>query len=82
MSKTVRAIFDGEVLRPETSVDLETNVWYVLTIEQQDDTPESVEESYPLTALLDIATDMGVTDLSIRHSHYAHGHLEDDARGA
>ena len=80
MSKTVRAIFDGEVLRPETPVDLEANVWYVLTIEPQDKATKLPEETYPLTGLLDIATDMGVTDLSIRHREYAHGHLEDDAR--
>ena len=82
MSKTVRAVFDGEVLRPETPVDLETNVWYVVTIELQADATELAEKTYPLTQLLDIATDMGVTDLSTRHSEYAHGHPEDDARGS
>ena len=33
MAKTVRAVFDGEVLRPESPVDLEPNATYVVTIE-------------------------------------------------
>ena len=34
MAKTVRAVFDGEVLRPEQPVDLQPNTTYVITIEQ------------------------------------------------
>jgi hypothetical protein len=80
MAKTLRAIFDGEVLRPEESVDLEPNTWYVVTIER-DEEKKMEEETYPLTKILTLATDMGVTDLSTRHSQYAHGRLEDDKRG-
>lgn len=40
----------------------------------------SEAEDYPLTKIGRLATDMGVTDLSIRHSEYAHGPLEADGR--
>jgi hypothetical protein len=81
MTKTLRAIFDGNVLRPEGSVDLQPNTWYVVTIECEEG-EKAEEETYPLTQLLTLATDMGVTDLSTHHDWYAHGRLEDDKRGA
>ena len=69
MAKTLRAIFDGNVLRPEGSVDLQPNTWYVITIEREAEA-KADEETYPLTKLLTLATDMGVTDLSTRHKLY------------
>jgi hypothetical protein len=81
MTKTLRAIFDGNVLRPEGSVDLQPNTWYVVTIECEEG-EKAEEETYPLTQLLTLATDMGVTDLSTHHDWYAHGRLEDAKRGA
>ena len=81
MTKTLRAIFDGNVLRPEGSVDLQPNTWYVVTIEREAEAKID-EETYPLTKILTLATDMGVQDLSTRHDWYAHGHREDDERGA
>jgi hypothetical protein len=80
MAKTLRAIFDGNVLRPEGSVDLQPNTWYVITIEREAE-EKAEEETYPLTKILTLATDMGVTDLSIRHNWYAHGHSEGDECG-
>ena len=35
MAKTLTVIFDGEILRPEGPVDLEPNVRYRLTVEQE-----------------------------------------------
>ena len=81
MTKTLRVIFDGDVLRPEGAVDLQPNTWYVVTIEHEDEA-KTEEETYPLSQILTFATDMGVTDLSTRHDWYAHGRLEDDKRGA
>lgn len=81
MTKTLRAIFDGNVLRPEGSIDLQPNTWYVVTIEREAEA-KTDEETYPLTKILTLATDMGVTDLSARHDWYAHGHRKDDKRGA
>ena len=83
MVKTLRAIFDGEVLRPEGPVDLTPNTRYLVTIERQEEGEKTGEEgTYPLTEILRLATNMGVTDLSTRHSWYAHGRLEDDGRGS
>ncbi len=81
MTKTLRVIFDGEVLRPEEPVDLQPNTRYVITVEPEEE-KKAAEETYPLTQLLELATDMGVTDLSARHSWYAHGRVEGDKRGA
>ncbi|MBI4530765.1 MAG: DUF104 domain-containing protein, partial [Candidatus Latescibacteria bacterium] len=75
MIKTLYAVFDGEVLRPEAPVDLKSNTRYVITIEREDKETEIGEiETHPLTEILRLATDMGVTDLSTRHDWYAHGY--------
>jgi len=37
MAKSVRAVFDGEVLRPEETVDLKPNVRYLVIIEREDE---------------------------------------------
>ena len=37
-TKTMHAIFDGKVLRPEEIVDLEPNVRYLITIERKEKT--------------------------------------------
>jgi hypothetical protein len=76
MAQTVRARFDGEVLRPEQPVDLEPNTTYVVTIEREVSAEDGTEdEIYPLTAIGRLATDMGVTDLSMRHSRYVHSRI-------
>ena len=36
MAKSVRAVFDGQVLRPEEPVDLKTNARYLVTIEREE----------------------------------------------
>ncbi len=83
MATTVRAVFDGEVLRPEQTVGLRRNTTYVVTIEREASAPEAVvEETYPLTAIRHLATDMGVTDLSTHHDRYAHGRVADESGGA
>ena len=82
MAKSVRAVFDGEVLRPEGPVDLKPNVRYLVIIEREDERKETGEDGpYPLTEIGKLAIDMGVTDLSTRHSWYAHGRLENDDGG-
>src|SRR2546423_7856144 len=79
MSKTLQAVFDGEVFRPEDTVDLRPNTRYTITIEAEESNGGAEDDpEHPLTALLSLATDMGVTDLATRHDHYAHGKLEDD----
>ena len=80
MLKTLWAVFDGEALRPEEPVDLQLNKRYAITIEdeiKETETPE--EETYPLTEILGLAADMGVTDLSTHHGWYAHGCPQDES---
>jgi len=79
MIKTLHAIFDGKVLRPEGSVDLDAGKHYVLIVERTIETKAPREETpYPLTQILDIAIDVGVDDLSTRHDWYAHGRRDDE----
>ncbi|MDT5123655.1 MAG: hypothetical protein QOC96_3137 [Acidobacteriota bacterium] len=81
MSKTLHVLYDGEVLRPEEKSDLQPNTRYRVTIEEEENNGETAESSasdYPLTMLLDVATDMGVADLASRHDRYAHSALEDN----
>jgi hypothetical protein len=79
MIKTLHAIFDGKVLRPEGSVDLDVGKRYVLTVVRTIESKvQRKEQPYPLTKILDIATDVGVDDLSIKHDWYAHGRRDDE----
>ena len=78
-TKTLHAVFDGEVLRPEESANLEVGKHYVLSVERTIEAKAPREEPpYPLTQILAIATDMGVDDLSIRHDWYAHRRRGDE----
>ena len=78
MSQIVHAIYDGEVLRPQESVDLEPNTRYLLVIEKDESNGDVPGEApYPLSVIAKLATDMGVTDLAGRHDFYAHGKIED-----
>ena len=83
MVRTVRAVFDGEVLRPEQPVDLRPNATYLVTIEREAAAEDSEgEETYPLTEIGRLATDMGVTDFATSHGRYAHGCVTDKDCGA
>lgn len=82
MSKTLEAVFDGEVFRPVESPELEPDTRVRLTIETDEPkkirTDEANASNYPLTALLNLAVDMGVADLASGHDTYAHGRVEDN----
>ena len=78
MAQTVRAVFDGQVLRPEQPLDLRTNAVYEVTIEEIDQNGETADEVYPLSVIRTFATDMGVTDLATHHDWYAHGRIDDE----
>ena len=77
-AKTLQAVFDGTVLRPEGTVDLEMGKRYILSIKKLTGEEKKKELDYPLTQILDIAADMGVDDLSIRHAWYAHMGLDEE----
>lgn len=90
MATTFRAVFDGEVLRPEQPNGLRPATTYVITAEAVGPAePESeaegeaeLERPYVLAELGRMAIDMGVDDLAARHDWYAHGRLPDDAEVA
>ncbi|MDQ3686423.1 MAG: hypothetical protein M3430_12610 [Acidobacteriota bacterium] len=66
MSPTLHAIFDGEVLRIEEKAELELNARYKIILERESE--KEKDGAYPLTALLNLSTDMGVEDLAANHS--------------
>lgn len=70
-TKTITAIFDGEVLRPEDPVDLKPNTRYLLTVEQE------VQEARTQNAwdvLKECAgTVEGPEDWAAEHDHYLYG---------
>jgi hypothetical protein len=73
MALTVHAVFDGEVLRPDELTSLKPNKRYRLTVEEDATAAPGPDQPqpYPLGVLLDVAEDLGVTDLAVRHDHYA-----------
>lgn len=81
MTKSLHAVFDGKVLKPEKPVDLEMGKRYVLTVERMIAKTPREDSRHPLTQILEIATDMGVDDLSTRHDWYAHGKRDDETGG-
>ena len=75
MPFTLHAVFDGQVLRPDEPQQLKPNARYKVTLEEDVDGSEAQADgdTHPLTALLALAEDLGVTDLAERHDFYAHG---------
>jgi hypothetical protein len=70
MTKILHAVFDGKVLRPEETVDLELNVRYLLTIERK----EAKEKRNLWDVLSDLSgTVEGPDDWSEEHDHYLYG---------
>ena len=73
MVRRFAATFDGDSLRPDGPVDLTPNGRYVVTVEPAAASPsEPADVPDVLAQLAALATDMGVTDLAERHTHYAH----------
>ena len=81
MAKTIRARFDGQVLRPEEPLDLPSDVVYTVTIERETLPTRETRSSkpHPLQVIADMAIEMGVTDLSARHQWYARRDAPGDA---
>ncbi len=71
MSKTLTAVFDGAVLRPDLPLDLEPNTRYVITI-------QSVEQPIDQQNAWDVLEAMTGTveapyDWSSEHDYYLYG---------
>jgi hypothetical protein len=72
VSKTVTAIFDGRVLRPDTPLDLERDKRYVLTIESE---PTAADDAADAWDVLDrfAGTVDAPSDWASQHDHYFYG---------
>ena len=71
VSKTVTAVFDGRVLRPDTPLDLERDKRYVLTIEPA---PRAAAEDDAWDVLERFAGTVDApSDWSSAHDHYLYG---------
>ena len=71
MSKVVTAIFDGNVLRPEASLDLIPNTRYVLTI-QEFISPPVIGDAWDVLEMM-TGTVEAPPDWSNEHDHYLYG---------
>ena len=70
-TKTLHAVFDGKVLRPEESVDLELGKRYVLSIESKQKINDI--EKDPAFNLSSLAVKTNISDLATEHDHYLYG---------
>jgi hypothetical protein len=69
-TKTLHAVFDGKVLEPEESLDLEPNVRYLVTIERK----EAIGKQNLWDVLSEFAGMVeGPEDWSEEHDHYLYG---------
>ncbi len=73
MTKTLHAVFDGKVLRLKSSVDLEINRDYVVTVKLEDNKKISKAELDPVFNLSSLARKTGISDLATEHDHYLYG---------
>lgn len=70
MTRTVTAVFDGQVLRPDTPLDLEPNARYVVTIEPA--SSESEGDAWDVLERLSGSLE-APPDWSREHDHYLYG---------
>ncbi len=71
MTKTLHAVFDGKVLKPEETVDLEKGERYVLTIESKQKITDV--EKDPAFDLSSLSVKTNISDLATEHDHYLYG---------
>ena len=73
MTKTIVAVYDGDVFRPVDPLDLEPNVKYQVTIEPMDreQTAEVADAWHTLSKLS--GTIDAPADWSSEHDHYIYG---------
>ena len=71
MTRTLTAVFDGEVLRPEGILDLKPNARYRVTVE---DEVEMTEEQSAWDVLEQLAGTVDApADWAAEHDHYLYG---------
>ena len=67
MPKTLTAVFDGHVLRPDVPLDLEPNTRYVITVQTA-----SSEDAWDVLERL-AGTVTAPSDWASEHDHYLYG---------
>ena len=78
--KTLRAVFDGKVLKPEWSVDLEVGKRYILTVESKGKSNDVGKD--PAFGLSSLAVKTNIPDLAAEHDHYLYGTSKRGSDGA
>jgi hypothetical protein len=81
MMRTLTVLFDGEVLRPQESVDLQANTYYQVIIQDEADddahaeavTTSGEDEEHPLAKFTKYAIETGISDLAEQHDHRLYG---------
>lgn len=71
MSKTLTAVFDGDVLRPDSPLDLAPNTRYIITIQSVAQLGEDGNAWNVLEAMT--GTIEAPSDWSIEHDQYLYG---------
>ncbi len=71
MVKTLEAVFDGKVFRPEGKIDLIPNRHYILVIQEKDEEPDSLNAWDVLDKLT--GTVEAPQDWALEHDHYLYG---------
>jgi hypothetical protein len=71
MSETVVVVYDGQVLRPETPLDLEANMRYLVTITPVDG-GDAQGDAWDVLDRLAGTVD-GPSDWASEHDHYLYG---------
>ncbi|MBC6478628.1 MAG: antitoxin family protein [Hormoscilla sp. GUM202] len=69
MSQIVTAVFDGQVLRPDTPLNMQLGKRYVITISTES---ESTEDAWDVLKAF-TGTVEAPLDWSIEHDHYLYG---------
>jgi hypothetical protein len=71
MSQTITVIYDGQVLRPETTVDLEINARYRVTLEELVP-PAQAGNAWDVLESMTGCVE-GPVDWAAEHDHYLYG---------
>jgi len=72
MTKPIRAMFDGSVLRPFCPINLEIGKIYTINVidEQKDSGIAQLDPAYDISFL---AVSTNIHDLATEHDHYLYG---------
>ncbi|MFB2768813.1 antitoxin family protein [Pelatocladus sp. BLCC-F211] len=79
MNKKVTVVFDGNVLRPDVSLDLTPNTRYVITIQELKEPSPSGDAWDVLEAMT--GTVEAPSDWSSEHDHYLYGTPKKETTG-